>query len=282
MKLYRSRILLCSVLGCAFVMGAAAQGRRGPRGGPPPGPAPAPAGVYTTVSGAISQFNYDREAEVEGFLLNNNTLVHLPPEAAPHIGLSVRSGDSLQVSGYAQTSPAGLQTIEAQNVQDRTTGKTFSVPQPGTAAPYSGSGRIRQLNYGPDGAINGFWLDNGVFATVPPFSANNPSSIRVGATISYTGYARNTISGKTAVDVQSVSVDGQPLALGMNGPGGPPPPPPGGGPAPAPPGAPGAPPPPAPAGAVPPPPPPPGGGPGAPPPPPGRTDQPPPPPPPQS
>ena len=271
MKLYRSRILLCSLLSCVLAAGAAAQGRRGPRGGPPPGAAPVPGGLYTTVSGAISQFNYDRDAEIEGFLLNNNTLVHLPPQAAPRIGLSVRAGDSLEVRGYAQTSPAGLQTIEAQSIQDRTTGKTFSVPQPGAAAPYSGSGRIRQLNYGPDGAINGFWLDNGVFATVPPFAANNPSSIRIGGTISYTGYARNTVSGHTAVDIQSISGNGQPLALGVNGSGGPPPPPPG---------RPGAPAPPPPVGAATPPPPPPGGGPGVPAPPPGRNDQPPPPPPP--
>lgn len=41
---------------------AAAQGPRGVREAPP--------GTETTVSGTISQFNYDRYAEVEGFLLN--------------------------------------------------------------------------------------------------------------------------------------------------------------------------------------------------------------------
>ena len=237
MKSKTSQILLCSVLSCALAGAGAAQGRRGRPGGPPPGQAPVQAGTYTNVSGTISQLNYDREAEVEGFLLSNNTLVHLPPRAATRIGVTVRKGDNVQIAGFAQTSPSGLQSIEAQSIQDRTSGKTLTVPQPGAAAPFSGSGRIQQLNYGADGAVNGFVLDNGALATVPPFSASNPSSIRVGAPVSYSGYARSTMSGRTVVDVQMLSVNGQVLTMGpvgtAGGPGAPPPPPPGAGPGPA-------------------------------------------------
>ena len=229
MKSKTSRIVLCTVLGCSLVSMGLAQGRRGRRGAPYPNQPPAMAGTYTTVSGTISQFNYDRDAEVEGFLLSNNTLVHLPPREAAHIELTVRKGDSVQITGFSQTSPAGLQSIEAQSIDDRTSGKKLTVPQPGAAAPYSASGRIQQLNYGADGAINGFLLNNGVLANVPPFGAANPSSIRVGTQVAYSGYARNTMSGRTAVDVQTLSVNGQALMLGMAGPGpgpgGPPAPP---------------------------------------------------------
>jgi hypothetical protein len=218
MQRKQALILAGGLLALALAAIGAAQGRRGKPGPPPPaGPAPAPAGTYTTVSGSVTQFNYNRDAEVEGFLLNNNTLVHLPPRAALRIGTSVKQGDSLRISGYAQTSPAGVQTIEAQTVEDRTSGNRFVIPQPGAAAPYSGAGRIQQLNYGPDGAVNGFLLDNGTLATIPPFSAGNPSSIRVGTTVAYTGYARSTVSGRTVVDVQTVTINGQPLALGANG-----------------------------------------------------------------
>lgn len=61
------------------------------------------------------------------------------------------------------------------------------MPQPGPPAPYSGAGRIAQLNYAPDGAVNGFLLDNGTLAKIPPFNASNPTSIRVGARVSYSG-----------------------------------------------------------------------------------------------
>jgi hypothetical protein len=67
MKSYASRILLCSALGVAPASAGAAQGRRGRRGSPPSGQPPAQAGMYTTISGKILQFNYDRDAEVEVF-----------------------------------------------------------------------------------------------------------------------------------------------------------------------------------------------------------------------
>ena len=229
MKLYLSRTIICAALVCAFTLASSAQGRRGR----PPGAAPAPAGVrtYTTVSGTISQFNYDRDAEVEGFLLSNNTLVHLPPRAAMRLAPSLHAGDNVQISGLAQTSPSGFQRVEAQSLQDRTSGKTFTMPQPGAAAPYSGSGRIQQLNYGPDGAVNGLLLSDGTLVAIPPFRASNPTSIRTGATISYSGYARRTMNDRTVVNAQTLTVNGQQLALAVPvSPRGavPPPPPPGG------------------------------------------------------
>ena len=87
------------------------------------------------------------------------------------------------------------------------------MPQPGPAAPYSGSGRIQQLNYGADGAVNGLLLSDGTLVAVPPFGANNPTSIGTGANISYSGYARRTMSNRTVVNAQTLTVNGQQLAL---------------------------------------------------------------------
>lgn len=210
MKLYLSRTLLCSLGGCALATICTAQAPHAKRLAPPLG-----AGGPTTVSGIIKQFNYDRDAEVEGFLLNNNALVHLPPRTAAHIASAVHTGDSVQITGLAQTSPAGVQTIEAQNVHDKTSGKTFEVPQPDAPAPYSGSGRIQQLNYGPGGVVDGFLFENGTLARMAPFAASNPSSVRPGATVAYSGFARNTVSGRTVVDVQSLTINGQTLIVAM-------------------------------------------------------------------
>lgn len=198
---------------CALAVPAVAQGPR-PGAGASPQVPPAPVtGTYTNTSGTVVQFNYNRDGEVEGFLLSDNTLVALPPAVASRSSALVHTGDTVQVTGLMQGSPTGFRTIQAQGLQDRTSGKTLTIPQPGAAAPYSGSGSIQQLNYGPDGSVNGFVLDNGTMALVPPFSATKPSSIRVGATISYNGYARNTSSGRTVVDVQTLSINGQTVRL---------------------------------------------------------------------
>lgn len=200
---------LAGALLLTFTGFALAQGQRPPR----PDAPPAPAGVYTTVSGTITQFNYNRDAMVEGFLLNDRTLVHLPPDAASIIGPGLHANDAVEISGMGNTNPSGMRTIELRQMRDKTTGKTFAMPQPGAAAPYTGSGRIQQLNYGVDGSVNGFLLDNGTLAELPPFSAANPSSIRSGATVNFTGYARNTAAGHTVVNVQTLSMNGQTLTL---------------------------------------------------------------------
>ena len=226
MKLHLSRTMLCLAIACAAATIGTAQAEKGRRDAPPPPAALAPQGVYTTVTGTVSQLNYDRDAEVEGFLLSNNTLVHMPPRVGARVATSIHTGDNVQIAGLAQTSRSGVQTVEAQRIQDRSSGLTLTVPQPGAAAPYSGSGRIQQLNYGPDGAVNGFVVDNGTLARVSPFAPGNPSSVRVGATVAYSGYARNTMSGRTVVDVQTLTINGQALSMNPAGRGEPAPPPP--------------------------------------------------------
>ena len=217
MKQQQANILITALLG--FVLSAPAAFAQVPSAVREVAP-----GTETTVSGSIVQFNYDRDGEVEGFLLNDKTLVHLPPQAASRLTLSIHSGDNVQVTGNAQAAAAtGFKTIDAQAVQDRSSGNNFALPQPGAGAPYSASGRIQQFNYGPDGAINGLVFDNGTLATLPPFSAANPSSLKIGSTVAFTGSARATISGRTVVDTQSLSINGQTISL--NRPDAPPPPP---------------------------------------------------------
>jgi len=162
---------------------------RGAGGGPDGDPggrwAGMAGGTYATVTGTIAQFNYDQEAEVEGFLLSNNGLVQLPRGIAAKVVPSLHAGDNVTVSGMVRTSASGFQTIAAQTIKDSTSGKSLEIPTPGAPAPLTGSGKIQQLNYGRGGEVNGFLLDNGVLAMVPPFSASSPSSVKVGAAVAY-------------------------------------------------------------------------------------------------
>jgi hypothetical protein len=256
MRFFNSRsftgsLLLASLWGTGFCLCCAASAQTDPQPPPPPPAvrgrssggdpdgdpgrrwAATAGGTFATVTGTISQFNYDQEAEVEGFLLSNNSLVQLPRGIAAKVVPSLPVGDSVTVAGMARTSTSGFQTIAAQSIKDTTSGKSFEIPTPGAPAPLAGSGKIQQLNYGRGGEVNGFLLDNGVLAMVPPFSGSNPSSIKVGGTVAYSGYARRTMSDKTVVTVQSLTINGQQITLapagrsrgfvGPRGPGSPPP-----------------------------------------------------------
>jgi hypothetical protein len=80
-------------------------------------------------------------------------------------------------------------------------------------APNSGPGVVRQLKHDRGGAVNGFVLDSGTLVLVPPFDSANPSAIRPGARVQYSGNARQTPAGRTVVDVQSITANGQTLTL---------------------------------------------------------------------
>lgn len=186
---------------------------------PPPAPAQGAQAPVSTVSGSIAQFNYGPDARVDGFLLAPNTLVTLPPDWAIQVEMIAKPGMAVRVTGSVSATASGMQVVDAQRVD--VDGKTLSVLQPSEPAPYAGSGAIRSLNYGREGEVNGFVLQNGVMARTPPFGASDLSVLRPGANISFSGFARMTPSGRAVVEVQSITANGQTIALNAMPPAGP-------------------------------------------------------------
>jgi hypothetical protein len=214
-------------------------------------PVPPAAVQAGTIAGNISQFNYGADGRVEGLLIEPNTLVNLPPDWGVQVEMLARTGSAVRVSGSLTTNGSGMQIVQPQSIE--VAGKTLTLLPQSQPAPYAGSGTIRAMNYGPQGEINGFVLQNGLIARTPPFGSSGVSVIKPGASISMSGFARPTPSGRTVVEVQTITVNGQIIAMNSNPPAGPgprpglrvrgaaplsPPPPPPSGDAPAPPPAP--------------------------------------------
>ncbi len=173
----------------------------------------APIAAASQLSGTISQFNYGPEGRVEGFLVNRNTLVALPPDWALQIGTTAKPNDPVTGSGVLTSLASGMQLFDPQTLT--VNGKIVSLAQPTEPAPYTGSGVIRQLNYGRQGEVNGFVFQNGIIARTPPFGASDISVVRPGASIAVSGFAHVTPLGKTVVEVQSITVSGQTIALNI-------------------------------------------------------------------
>lgn len=216
-----------------FAISAQQQPPSPPAGyGTPPRPAPGyvpppPAyGTMTSVSGVITQFNYGPNAQPESFMLNRSTIVHFPPDLGCAVSGMVKIGDTVKVDGLATTNYYGTQTLELQDLNDSTNERQFSVPQPWSPTAYSASGTIRQLNYGPQGDINGFWINN-VLVHIPPMAPGTSSALQSGATASVSGYAHRTFNNKIAVDASSLTINGQTVPIYPAPPPvpGPPPPP---------------------------------------------------------
>lgn len=188
--------------------------------GQPPAPSTLPAAA-NSVSGSISQFNYGPDGRVQGFVVAPNTLISLPPDWAMQVELLAKLGDPVRATGYAAPAASGMQIVQPQTLS--VAGRTLNVAEPSLPAPYAGSGVIRSLNYGPQGEVNGFVLQSGIIALTPPMGTGDVSVVKPGANISVSGFARTTPTGRTVVDVQTITANGQTIAMNPvpPGPGGP-------------------------------------------------------------
>jgi hypothetical protein len=184
---------------------------------PPPVPA---AGVATnTVAGSISQFTYGPDGRVQGVVVAPNTLISLPPDWAMQVELLAKPGDPLRASGFLSPALSGMQILQPQTIT--VAGRNLNLAEPSQPVPYAGSGVIRTLNYGPQGEVNGFVLQNGILALTPPIGTSDISVVRPGARISLSGFAHIVPSGRTVVEVQSITANGQTIAMSAMPPGGP-------------------------------------------------------------
>ena len=126
-------------------------------------------------------------------------------------------------------------TLSAAQPQATQSGPPFG-PATGPAT-FSGkvSTSIRQLNYGPDGEIDGFLGRNGTLVHVPPAAVTQfGQSLKAGASVTYSGYTHTGMTGRTIVDTQALTVNGQTVVVESAGPSPRPPAPPPAGPPPPP------------------------------------------------
>lgn len=164
-----------------------------------------------TLSGAVQQLNYDPEGATNGLVIAPNSLVQVPPDWMMRMGGALRPGEQVRVTGYVIATGPGPRIV--QPVSMSISGRTLTMTQPAQPAPYTGSGAIRQLNYGPGGEVNGFVLQNGIYARTPPFGAADISVLRPGANLAVSGFAHTTPFGMTVLDVQSITANGQTIAM---------------------------------------------------------------------
>jgi hypothetical protein len=195
-----------------FLMSMAALPTFGIAQPPPPPPAAAPVyAAQSTFSGRITQFNYGPEGQVEGIVVAPNNLIALPPDWAAQVEAVAKPGETARITGVVAPSASGMQIVRPQSIA--VAGKVFTDVRPSAPAPYAGSGVVRQLNYGAQGEVNGFVLANGIIARRPPFGATDISVLKPGANIAISGFASPTPSGRTVVQVQSITVNGQTIAM---------------------------------------------------------------------
>lgn len=119
-----------------------------PPGAPPPGGPPAPpesGGVSNyaqqafSSNGTIRSWNYGPNGDVNGFTLDRNVLVMLPPEFGATLANMARLGSRVSVSGYGRSGLNVRTVVDAQlltvNGQQLNVGAAAGAPPPPSGGP---------------------------------------------------------------------------------------------------------------------------------------------------
>ncbi len=71
-------------------------------------------------SGTVTQLNYNREGEVDGFLLSNGVFVKTPPPFGTTLTSLAAVGSQVSVSGYSHQAMNGWTVVDVQSVNGQT------------------------------------------------------------------------------------------------------------------------------------------------------------------
>ncbi len=195
--------------------------------------------TVTNATGTISQLNYGSDGQVDGFLIGTTTLLSFPAEICGGLGTLGAAGNSVTYSGTAVTATSGFASVQVSSFTNNTTKATYTAPTTSTSTSYGPtSGTVKQLNYSPDGSIDGFLFTasgSTLFVSIGYTSNTTLSSLLMtGAAVSVTGATSPSMAACTAtatletVRASSLTVGSTTVVIsgggppgGFGGPGGP-------------------------------------------------------------
>jgi hypothetical protein len=79
-------------------------------------------GEERTVRGTVREFTNAPRGEVDGFVLDDGTVVHWPPHLQDRFTAIVAKGDRVKATGWMETPPAGDTHLEVQTLTNLRTG----------------------------------------------------------------------------------------------------------------------------------------------------------------
>lgn len=82
-------------------------------------------------SGTVTQLNYNREGDVDGFLLNNNVYVKAPPPFSATLSSLISVGSQVSISGYSHQAMNGWTIVDVQSINGQRVAPGPSGPPPG-------------------------------------------------------------------------------------------------------------------------------------------------------
>ena len=126
------------------------------------------------IQGQLDRFTLSADGQVDGFLLEDGTEVHVGRYLATQLGQAVQQGEPVRVRGVQVS---GVRVVAASSVTSEGTeaiiGTGEAPSNPATPASAgtpdaSGGGAVKQLLHGHRGEVDGAVLENGLVVRLPP------------------------------------------------------------------------------------------------------------------
>ncbi|WP_035512869.1 hypothetical protein [Paraburkholderia nodosa] len=186
-------------------------------------PAPMPLQLTPVAQGLVRRFTINPEGDVDGFLLDDGTLVSFPPHMGTQLVEFVQPGDRVVVDGLRDSSG----DIKAQQIRNARTGQQLvdqppGPPDAGRLPPaLRGAGLVRltargtilQVTTAPRGEPDGVLLRDGtVIKLTPPAAQQFIDLLKPGIEVAAAGYGTRNQYGE-ALQATLFGVPGRMVSL---------------------------------------------------------------------
>lgn len=195
-------VLLASAL-LALALGGTALVRAQPAPPPLPGLAGFDLTQLPETRGILARYTLTPRGEVDGFLLQDGTQVHVPPHLSTQLVFALRPGDAVTVRGLRAL---GAPLVSAVSVARDAGGPPVADlggPR-GALRPLEVQGRVQMPLRGPRGEINGAVLEDGTQLRLPPPEAERFAELlRPGQALAARGAGLSTPLG-TVLEAEAI------------------------------------------------------------------------------
>jgi len=152
-----------------------------------------------TIKGKVAQYTLTPRADVDGFILDDGTEVHVSPRLSTQLVFAVRPGDAVTIHGLrAKAVPMVAAMSVTNDATNATVVSSGERHEHGPAAsPVDATGVVKAQLHGPQGELNGVLLGDGTMVRLPPpEAAKLGDKLAVGKTVYVRGEGVSNPLGK--------------------------------------------------------------------------------------
>jgi len=139
-----------------------------------------------TIKGRVAQYTLTPRAEVDGFILDDGTEVHVSPRLSTQLVFAVKPGDAVTIHGLrAKAVPMVAATSVTNDATNATVVSSGERRERGPGASSTeATGTVKAQLHGPQGELNGVLLSDGTTVRLPPpEAAKLGDKLAVGKTV---------------------------------------------------------------------------------------------------